>query len=474
MGAITGIKEGQVMVTATTKSDATIFYSYPITVKARTTEVNPDMGGYTIEIMVDQVTVPEVDPNHPNYTGGDQAEKLEAWNFIQTAYNVKFSVVPYPTEAPWGPSRTSWIINKAANKDVKADFFIAASDWVKTLADGNAVVDTTEFYNLYGENTMDTAFKTATSYGGKLYGVLSGGVGGINVDKGMFYNFNLIKSLGLESPAKLFNEGKWTYADFEKYVDDADEALGEGKTVLSGMPALYYLGMVNAAGVRLVETNTLEMNFESPYAIQAAQILRDIYVDHNWGTMDWDEKVTTFRDGNSIFQSAEYWFVKNAMRFPDNMWGTISNTQYGYVPYPYPNNMNKEDTRTLNAGVSCFMQANERALPANVTLKDTYRAFATMFLRTGDNLLAGEDVDEISLMKKAAMKKLDDPASIDAIVFFTRNKVIFDPTYGMLAVFGAGNIGPSMIQIVRDGYDYNQVINTMKPLYEARMGELFS
>ena len=37
---------------------------------------------------------------------------------------------------------------------------------------------------------------------------------------GMFYNYGMLKEYGLESPAKLFNEGKWSYEEFVEFFNN--------------------------------------------------------------------------------------------------------------------------------------------------------------------------------------------------------------------------------------------------------------
>lgn len=475
-GGVFGLKQGKTTITATTyKADNTPIESNKLLVNVKAIPVFPipDLGGYTIQILTDSVSLVEHDPTNPDYTPSDQAAKLEAWNYVKSAYNCNLQVIAYPTEAPWGPSRTKWLIDNATANTVQADFAVVTSDWVKTLADGGAVLETKSFYEKYGQNVLGPAFKQATTYKSGLYGVPSGGSGGIQVDKGLFYNYGLLKNLGLESPAKLFNEGKWTYTDFKNYVATADAALkSEDQTVLSGMPAMYWFGMVNAAGIRLADPDYLTMNFDDAYAREAAKVLRDIYVAYGWGTMDWDEKVTSFNDGKSIFQSGEYWFVDSSLRWKPDLWG--EGTQYGFVPYPYPDKMSKNDTRTIFAGATCYMQLKGKTHPAGVTDEFIYQAFVNMIIRTVDNALADEEVDEETLMRRSANARLDDPESVNAILFFKRDKVIYDPAYGMLPVYSTGNIGPSIsFRVVQGGEDYTQVMAEITDVYQSRLNELF-
>lgn len=475
-GTVIGVKQGTAKITATVTATGFehIKYTLPVIVSAKPVITIPNLQAYKIVLMSDQVQIKEHNPNDPNYTGNDQQARKDAWDYVQTNFNCQLAVEAYPQEANWGPNRQNWLIDQVTKNTVKADFFVLTTDWVKTLVDGGVLLPTTTYYETYGQNTITNFLKTASTYKSQLYAVPTNNYGSIHVDKGLFYNVNLLNSLGLESPAKLFMNDEWSYSDFKDYVLTASEALQEGQTVLSGMPAQFYFGMVNAAGVPLGDVANLTFNFDNKYARQVVQMLREIHeaAPNIWGTKEWDEKVTSFQDGLSIFQAAEYWFVRDPMRFEPEIWGPGS--KFGYVPYPYPDTMSNSDTRTINAGSTCFMMAKgrEALLPTGVTSENVYQAFTTLQIKTMDNLF-DSGVDEETLMRKSAEKKLDDSYSIEAVLFFKRNKVIFDPAYGMHPIYAGAYLGPALTRVVQDGNDYDSEIATLLNLYETRMMELF-
>src|SRR5690606_12272718 len=125
-------------------------------------------------------------------------------------------------------------------------------------------------YAKYGKGSMNPAVKYASTYKGGLYALPSNEMGSIKPYHGLIYNVNLLNSLQLENPAQLFNEGKWTWSAFSKYIKDAAAILEEGQSVLSGKTAGLYYGMVNAAGVKLIDPETMTVNFNNAYAINAA------------------------------------------------------------------------------------------------------------------------------------------------------------------------------------------------------------
>ncbi|HQC75021.1 MAG TPA: hypothetical protein PLW60_05805, partial [Bacilli bacterium] len=61
---------------------------------------------------------------------------------------------------------------------------------------------------------------------------------------------------------------------------------------------------------------------------------------------------------------------------------------------------------------------------------------------------------------------------VTALVFFKRDKVIFDPLWGMLGV--STYIGPAIDRVVTQGADYNEVLDAQTTTYQARLLELYS
>ena len=472
-GVVTAVKEGTVYITATSAVDEEVFETLKIRIKPKPfVEEYPNMEGYQIVILGSAGHTDEHYPFSNGYSSLDKSAKMQAWSEMEKNFNCTMVVNEYPPEAPWGPGRYNWMISKATLGLAEADIYISTTVWLKTLVDGGAVLDTLSYYQKYGQNMMPSAQRASSTYRDGLYTLLSGGVAGINVDQGIFYNVALIESLDLPSPAKLFNEGKWSYTDFLNYVKSAKPLLQEGQSVLSGQPNLYWAGMVNAGGVKFSDTITLQNNFDHPYAIQAASILRDIYSTVGWGTIGYDAMVTSFNEGNSIFQAAEYWFVRSNDRWPSTLWDENGLSRFGYVPFPYPDNMNKENTRTVGYGGQCYMLAAGRDFPPSVNANDIYRAFTEMTLRTRELMQEDPTFSEDNVMRQFAQRKLDDPESVEAVIFFKNDKVVFDPTYSIYPYITY--LSPALQQIVVNGADFFEQIDAIKPTYFNRMLELYS
>jgi len=458
-GRVTALKEGTVYIIAKSVVNEDVIAMFQINITPeQIEEPYPNMQGYKINIMAAPHALYEHNPFDDDYKAVDKQARQDAWNEIESNFNCDFEVVPYPDTAPWGDPRTQWLINKANINESETDIFVSASEFVKTLVDGNACWDLTDYYYTYGKNQMNTALRNATTYKGKIYAFPSIAVASLNVEMGIFYNLNMLNELNIDSPALLFNEGNWTYSDFYNYMNQVQSRLGENQYALTGEPSKYWIGMINAGGVKITDTITLNVNLSHKYAFEAAQTLRSLYED---GVMDpatdsW-ELTTAYSEGDAVFQCGEYWFVKYPDRWKEDLWG--DDTKFGYVPYPYPDGISKSATRTYNAGGYVYMMAKGRDYPPHITAKDIYRAFTTVMLRTKELMENDVTFDEVFYKRMQAQSRIDDPESVEALLYFTPDKVIFDPIELLDPLWVGGSLGSALQSVVFSGDDYAEVIS---------------
>lgn len=472
-GIVTALKAGTVYIVAESAVKPEVNATHKIDIIPKI--VLPDrtnMGGYELIIMAAPHAVHEHDPHLDAYKGTDKQAKLETWGEVEAAYNIKMTVKGFPETAPWGPARISWVIEQATKGDAQMDVFVSTTDWLIQFASANATVDVTEYYETYGKSAMTPAVRMASSYKGGLYSMVTGTYGAIQPYHGIFFNVNLIKNKGLDNPAELFNQGKWNWSEFKAYVNEASAVLGEGETVLSGKESGLFYGMVNAAGVSLVDPLNMSLNFDHPHAVGAAHLLREIVqVENMWGTSAFDQHNTSFMTGKSLMATAEYWFLKDSGRFPIDMWGD-GTTHYGYVPFPYPDNMTKADTRVSYQGGAIYQMSTGREWNHNSGMDygDVYRAFTELMLETTAKMKADPEIDEDLNMRTAASFKLDDDASIQAITHFKGNMVIYDPFYALVPSWqAAGPIGDK----IAAGEDYTAVYTEYYNQFYTAMQEQF-
>jgi len=454
-GQLTALKEGTVYVTAISNVNPNIFKIKKVVVKTEEIRINPtfNLDGYEIEIMTAEHAIHEHDPFDDNYNGLDKDAKQQAMTEVQQLFNCSFKFIPFPVEAPWGDVRVNWLNENASRNAVETDIFVSTTDWVKQLADGGSIVDLTDYYYLYGNNAMSRALIETSTYENKIYSFLSHDVGRVYTDKGILYNVALTETLGLESPAKLFNDGQWTYTDFSNYVKNAKIKLNQSQTVLSGKPGLYFAGMVNAAGVNLLDRYSTDLNYQNQYAVESSSVLRDLYQTTGWGSNGWDCDIQSFALGNSIFAVGEVWFVNSSGRWPNHLWDPAGNSVYGFVPFPYPDDFEKEDTKTFVYGGSCYMQAANRQYPTNVTEEYIYLAFTEVMLRTGEIMRSDPNFDEEEIAKRSISSRFTDEESVNAVTYFGKDNLIFDDIYARSHMLGS-----AFDQIICDGEDYHQVL----------------
>ena len=433
-GLFTPIAEGTTRIRATSVADPNIksaFFAVKVTMPV--VHEIPDLKGYEIIVMNAASALDEHDPFLDGYRQNDKTYKQEVWRKVEASYNCKILVKAYPDEAPWGPTRVKWIKDNAQSGTSQCDFGVLATQWLPQFVNSteSALVDTTDFFMKYGNNQIEPALKDASSYMGKYYGVSIGLTIRTYPIQGLFYNYGLLQKLGVKSPAQMFNDGEWTYENFEAFCKEVQSKLGENQYCIAGSAPLIWQGMVNAAGVKLADTTTLELNTKQKYSYQALDTMRNIFEAGCWDpaylTTE-DASVQSFQAGDALFQPAQYWFVRSASRFPEALWGE-GQTYYGYVPYPYPSDVAKENTRTNFVGESIWMMIAGRKYPAGVSAENIYQAVQDMFLSTVDAMKNDPLVSVSSMLEAFAQKRIDDPASVEATLYFTADKTLFDPYF---------------------------------------------
>ena len=431
-GNLTALKPGNVRVKATSVADPSISSSnFRVTIEEEPPKPEkPNLGGYEIIIMNASSALADIDPFLDGYIGSDKQFKQQAWTEVENDFNCKIKVEAYPETAPWGPLRVSWINDNAMTNNSKLDFGVVSAAWLYQFVQSNSVVDTTTFFKKYGMKQIESAQRDAGSYQGKMY-IVSTGLSQTKTYpyKGLFYNYTMLKAYNIESPAKLFNEGKWSYEDFVEYCKKAQAILPEGKYVMSGGPSIVWSGMVNAGGVKIADKATVTLNLTHTYSLEAIESLRQVVEAGAWAIdeIGYDEKNEPFQRGDALFQPGDYWFVKASNRFPANLWG--DDTQYGYVPFPYPETVGKENTMVNDLGGSIMIMVAGRNYPAGVSAEGIYYALQTMYLNTITYQQADPDFDARALKYNATKAKIDDPESIEATIYFTASMTLYDPLF---------------------------------------------
>ena len=477
-GVLSAISVGTTYIYAVSVADPTVQSAYlKVTVKADEYKnmVYPDLQGYVISLMNASSELESGNPFSDKYTASDKMAKQQAWTDVQDKYHCTIKLTAYPDEAPWGADRYNWINAQAAAGTPQADFYVVAAEWLPTFYGGKSCHDVTEVFDRYGRGQIETFQRQVGTYKKSLY-IATTGLSATRtyVIDGLFYNYGMVKKYNLTSPAELFNNGEWTYSKYVEWCLAAQAVLPDGNYVMSGAPQLMWAGMVQAGGVKLADNVAMKLNLNHAYSISAIQTLQQVYAGGAWDKeFGFDQAVAVFQEGKAIFQPGEYWFVRATNRFPSNLWGEGS-TEYGYVPFPRPDSVTKEKSFINGVGDSVYMMAEGRSVyyPTGVTYDDVYRAVIDMFINTTMNQAKDPTFDAEAIKRQAIEAKLDDPASVDAMLFYTGEKVLFDPIFDGLTTDWSNNTelgypGVAVSNCVKNNTDPVTVIDSLLNALEA-------
>ena len=470
-GKILGVSEGTTYIIAYSKVDNTIKSSR---VKIKVTpstapDVLPNLQGYTIILMQADSALADFDPFLDAYSGSDKMFKQQAWREIEKDYNCHISVDPYPDEAPWGTSRIDWINAQAQLGDARADFLTISSAWLADFASVGSAHDARLVYARYGKNQMDVVQKQASTNRGGLYGLSTGTNEAQNyVDLGLYYNVAWVEKLKVESPAKIFNEGNWTYSEFEKWCNNVQALLGEGECALGGRMYYHWVGLNNAAGIKIADPAAIKVTLKHPREVAAAELLSRLYASGALGSGTkfdtWMETTGAFFDKLCVMTSGAWWFMKASNRWTEDMWG--EDTRFGYVPFPRPDDMTKEQQQIAQYGTTILMfaEGRDKYHPAGVSYDDIYMAMLDMYLRTNRYYSDDPSYDPDTLKRNAISSKVDDPESVEAAMWWNNSNVFYDAVHDFYISIATSPLCAKITTIVT-GADYSQTMDSLEDTY---------
>ena len=260
-----GNEAGLVKISVEAKSgDTVVTGSKSIQITLDEVPDYPDLNEYTIKVAQATSALGETNPFMPietrdkygYYAGADREARQEAWTSVEEDFNCHITVVEYPSDAPWGPSRWSYIINQARIDSPEYDFYTVPDAQIPGLSSANALHDLTDWYNRYGNDWMNTMTKTAGTYQGRLYSISWLEEEIYNM---LGYNVGLWEKINeydpsIKEPAQMFLDEEWNFTNFIAYCKKCQDALNSvygaeaGYHVLSGWPTYYLVGMVDRNG----------------------------------------------------------------------------------------------------------------------------------------------------------------------------------------------------------------------------------
>lgn len=215
------------------------------------------------------------------------------------------------------------------------------------------------YVNLGADWWSQDAQQQWTALSGSIY-MMTGDISYLSVGEavGQFFNKNLLRNVGLDTPYQLVRDGKWTYENFKMYKEQLSDSLdGDGSRNIATDKAAYvtgwWRGPMNVAystGGRWLEVG------EDDITVIGAN-------DHNLTTV-FDDYFAMLKTGSIIIQGnyADAWDAFNANRigFYDDL--TLNakefskaGTPFGLVPMPKASENVKQNYTFVNAATNTFM-----------------------------------------------------------------------------------------------------------------------
>lgn len=295
-----------------------------------------DLRGQDFVIVVDNVA--SIDPRLDTYQGLFKEEKAANIAATEKKYNVKIKYVTYPSNASWGGARERWIVSQAESGVDVPHVFQVFSASTATLATQEAILPLNDLIEKYGvegywEEKIEFNQLLGHSY---LYDDTYP-----LADDGIYYNSDLLaEKLGEEYrnlPTELWLEDKWTWAEFEKIVNQLYDVMDRDNPnameyVMGGRPYNWLYPMLGSNGAQLVDSN-FEVHVASEPVLETIDFLHKIYRNENANVWIGDAPLSNasqpeFTAGRVVFHNGETWHISAS-----NKWGN-ANFPIDFVPYP--------------------------------------------------------------------------------------------------------------------------------------------
>ncbi len=397
--------------------------------------------------------VHEIDPFHELYSGTEQLEKQELITEVEERLNVDVVFKEYPPSAAWGPSRITAIIQSSVSGDHLSDIYWITSDWVQQLVDGDAIASVSSYINEHGTN-IDESYLEVGSYQDNIYAFE---VGKVQISNGLYYNADLIDSLGVENPTDLYLSGDWNWTKFETWSTNVQTQLsaqGDDMFSLGGILSYYAENMIPLNGGSLINAVTGRVSFAQNPALETYDYLNNLYdkglfelsPQYDAGSPEW-------MAGKIAMHPGSLWFVTAS-----NRWGGLP-FELGFVPYPAADSYTGEYVSPVN-GVATMAVATGMD-PVREEL--VFQVWNEIQLWKTDSELA--DDFELTLLTK-----FDEEIYIEAYL------EIYDKTYlELITSIGIGSFGgdswnTNIITAIREGSS-RTAVDRIKPIYQTALDD---
>ncbi len=405
------------------------------------------------EVVIMHGAVYEIDPFHADYSGTDQLARQELQRAVEEQYNVTVIYRNYPASAAWGPDRVQSIIQASVAGEPLSDIYWITSDWIQELVLGNALADVSGYMNTIGANIND-AYHDIGEYRGGIYGFESYKP---SMSGGLFYNADLVDSLGVANPTDLFLAGNWNWSTFEQWATQVQTALDgqpDEMYALGGMLSYYAEFMTTLNGGSLINKQTGRVSFAQTPALETYDFLTTLWEKGLFETTaQYDAGSPLWMSGKIAMHPGELWFV-NA----DNRWGTIP-FELGFVPYPVADDFTGDYSSPISA--VAIMSIASGMTPEKEQL--VFRVWNALQIWKTD---AQADADfELSLMTKFDQQKY-----VDAYLAVYDNVYLDIINAIGISAFSENGWTRNINAAIKAGTS-RTVVDTIKPIYETALDD---
>ena len=303
--------------------------------------------GMKYQIMVDDVN--KYDPNSEKYKGENKLLKQTQLSKVESAYNIVIEYVDGNTILDTDYNTLGYkeiIENYNSEKLEDVYVFNFNSLYIPLLKDviynignasGSEILD--KLYMESGSGLVkyeqDPLIKDIFNFRGLQYGYSNEF---IIPDHFMYYNVELVKSLGLDDPAELWLKGEWTIDKFNEYIVNANSTLKNkgynDSYVLDMNYANAVLGITSSNGVKTIKPVPPLIYIGQESYKNKIDLFNELYKSGFYAEKEFEDVSNLFAQGKSIFHDGKMSYLKSADYFnPAKMTFTI-----GVVPYPLASN----------------------------------------------------------------------------------------------------------------------------------------
>lgn len=395
----------------------------------------------------------EIDPFHEDFSGTEQQARQDQQRLVEAQYNVIINYENFPTNAGWGPTRVSEINRSSTDGSPLADVYWVTSDWIQDLVEGNSIASIDQYLDGAGSN-IPAAYHDIAEYQGNVYGF---GASTPIVDDGLYYNADLVESLGVENPSQLYLDGEWNWTKFEEWATQVQTALdgqSEEGYALGGMLSYYAESMITLNGGSLMNKQTGRVAFTQAPALETYDFLTTLW---NKGVFEpsgqYDSGSTLWQTGKVAMHPGQLWFMT-----ADNRWGSLE-FELGFVPYPVADDFTDEYAAPIS-GVAIYAIASGMEAEREELVFTVWNALQ----------LWKTPAEEAFDFELTLLTKFDDQLYVDCYLD------IYDKVYlDILRAVGVSQYGENgwtrnINSAIKDGTS-RTAMEQIKPIYETALDD---